>query len=140
MSAINGNNPAVRIPIVNNVILNDVLQSQRENAVTNGSASLQPNQVSETTRESSMRGNRLRVEDALCYLDQVKQQFADAPDVYVNFLDVMKDFKSQAIDTPGVIKRVSRLFRGRPNLIIAFNTFLPPGFDVSVDGIKHSSG
>nr|CTP81770.1 BMA-SIN-3 [Brugia malayi] len=136
MSAINGNNPAVRIPIVNNVILNDVLQSQRENAVTNGSASLQPNQVSETTRESSMRGNRLRVEDALCYLDQVKQQFADAPDVYVNFLDVMKDFKSQAIDTPGVIKRVSRLFRGRPNLIIAFNTFLPPGFDVSVDGIK----
>lgn len=36
------------------------------------------------------------MEDALCYLDQVKQQFADAPDVYVNFLDVMKDFKSQA--------------------------------------------
>lgn len=35
-----------------------------------------------------------------------------------------------------MIKRVSRLFRGRPNLIVAFNTFLPPGFDVSVDGIK----
>uniref|UniRef100_A0A915PT96 Histone deacetylase interacting domain-containing protein n=1 Tax=Setaria digitata TaxID=48799 RepID=A0A915PT96_9BILA len=139
MSAINGGtNPAVRVPIVNNVILNDTLQSQRENIVPNGNASFQPNQGLETPRECNIRGNvrRLRVEDALCYLDQVKQQFADAPDVYVNFLDVMKDFKSQAIDTPGVIKRVSRLFRGRPNLIIAFNTFLPPGFDVSVDGIK----
>ncbi|VDN38169.1 unnamed protein product [Gongylonema pulchrum] len=70
------------------------------------------------------------------YLDQVKQQFAEAPDVYVSFLDVMKDFKSQCIDTPGVIKRVSRLFRGRPSLIIGFNTFLPPGFDVCVDGPK----
>ncbi|EFO25910.1 hypothetical protein LOAG_02581 [Loa loa] len=139
MSSVNGgSNPAVRVPFVNNVILNDTLQSQRENIVPNGNVSFQPNQGSETQRESNMRGNvrRLRVEDALCYLDQVKQQFADAPDVYVNFLDVMKDFKSQAIDTPGVIKRVSRLFRGRPNLIVAFNTFLPPGFDVSVDGIK----
>ncbi|VDK65189.1 unnamed protein product [Onchocerca ochengi] len=139
MSAINGgSNPAVRMPIVNNVILNDTLQSQRENIVPNGNASFQSNQVSEAPRESDMRGNvrRLRVEDALCYLDQVKQQFTDTPDVYVNFLDVMKDFKSQTIDTPGVIKRVSRLFRGRPNLITAFNTFLPPGFDVSVDGIK----
>ncbi|MCP9261124.1 Paired amphipathic helix protein Sin3a [Dirofilaria immitis] len=139
MSAINGgSNPAVRMPIVNNVILNETLQSQRENIMPNGNIPFQPNQGSEAPHESNMRGNvrRLRVEDALCYLDQVKQQFADAPDVYVNFLDVMKDFKSQTIDTPGVIKRVSRLFHGRPNLIIAFNTFLPPGFDVSVDGIK----
>ncbi|KAL3998087.1 Sin3 co-repressor family protein [Acanthocheilonema viteae] len=139
MSAINGeSNPALRMPVVNNIMLNDTLQSHRENIVPNGNTLFQPNQGSETSRENAMRGNvrRLRVEDALCYLDQVKQQFADAPDVYINFLDVMKDFKSQAIDTPGVIKRVSRLFRGRPNLIIAFNTFLPPGFDVSVDGIK----
>ncbi|VDK51391.1 unnamed protein product [Gongylonema pulchrum] len=79
---------------------------------------------------------RFRVEDALSYLDQVKQQFADAPDIYSGFLDVMKDFKSHSIDTPGVIKRVSRLFRGRPNLIIAFNSFLPPGFGVRIEGSK----
>jgi paired amphipathic helix protein Sin3a len=34
--------------------------------------------------------------DALSYLDQVKVQFADQPDVYNRFLDIMKDFKSQA--------------------------------------------
>lgn len=38
---------------------------------------------------------RLRVEDALSYLDQVKMQFSQAPEVYSDFLDIMKDFKSQ---------------------------------------------
>jgi paired amphipathic helix protein Sin3a len=68
--------------------------------------------------------------DALSYLDQVKVQFADHPDVYNRFLDIMKDFKSGAIDTPGVIERVSTLFAGHPNLIQGFNTFLPPGYKI----------
>lgn len=37
-----------------------------------------------------------REQDALSYLDQVKYQFQDQPDVYNKFLDIMKDFKSQA--------------------------------------------
>ena len=66
--------------------------------------------------------------DALSYLDQVKLKFSDQPDVYNKFLDIMKDFKSQAIDTPGVIDRVHNLFRGspHPSLIQGFNIFLPP--------------
>uniref|UniRef100_A0A1I7WHQ2 HDAC_interact domain-containing protein n=1 Tax=Heterorhabditis bacteriophora TaxID=37862 RepID=A0A1I7WHQ2_HETBA len=67
---------------------------------------------------------------------KVKTQFADEPNVYTQFLDIMKDFKSQTIDTPGVITRVSRLFRGRSSLIMGFNTFLPPGFEVKVIGAK----
>lgn len=35
-------------------------------------------------------------QDALSYLDQVKVRFVDQPDVYNRFLDIMKDFKSQA--------------------------------------------
>ncbi|CAM0137869.1 unnamed protein product [Umbelopsis sp. WA50703] len=72
----------------------------------------------------------LNVRDALSYLDQVKVKFSDQPDVYNRFLDIMKDFKSQAIDTPGVIERVSTLFRGHPALISGFNTFLPPGYRI----------
>ncbi|TMW65986.1 hypothetical protein Poli38472_003751 [Pythium oligandrum] len=79
------------------------------------------------------RHRELRVEDALLYLDQVKQQFGDQPDIYNQFLDVMKDFKAQTIDTPGVIMRVSSLFRGYPNLILGFNTFLPPGYRIRPD-------
>lgn len=35
-------------------------------------------------------------QDALSYLDQVKVRFVDQADVYNRFLDIMKDFKSQA--------------------------------------------
>jgi paired amphipathic helix protein Sin3a len=89
----------------------------------------------------------LNVTDALSYLDDVKAQFQDQPDVYNHFLDIMKDFKSQLcvsflscnfnlptrnsrIDTPGVIKRVSYLFNGRPSLIQGFNAFLPIGYHI----------
>ncbi|CCF55947.1 hypothetical protein KAFR_0A05120 [Kazachstania africana CBS 2517] len=72
----------------------------------------------------------LNVKDALSYLEQVKQQFNSRPDIYNQFLDIMKDFKSQTIDTPGVIERVSTLFRGYPSLIQGFNTFLPTGYRI----------
>lgn len=76
------------------------------------------------------QGQQPILNDALSYLDQVKVQFADSPDVYNKFLDIMKDFKSGAIDTPGVIGRVSQLFAGNPELIQGFNTFLPPGYRI----------
>lgn len=46
------------------------------------------------------------------------------------FLEIMKSFKAEAIDTPGVIQKVSELFKGHNNLILGFNTFLPPGFRI----------
>ncbi|KAF1812209.1 hypothetical protein P152DRAFT_28189 [Eremomyces bilateralis CBS 781.70] len=76
------------------------------------------------------QGQQPILNDALSYLDQVKVQFVDNPDVYNRFLDIMKDFKSGAIDTPGVIDRVSNLFAGNANLIQGFNTFLPPGYKI----------
>ncbi|KAI9668879.1 MAG: Transcriptional regulatory protein sin3 [Alyxoria varia] len=75
-------------------------------------------------------GQQPILNDALSYLDQVKIQFREEPNVYNQFLDIMKDFKSQAIDTPGVIRRVSQLFTGNPQLIQGFNTFLPPGYKI----------
>ncbi|KAK0450434.1 histone deacetylase complex, SIN3 component [Desarmillaria tabescens] len=82
----------------------------------------------------------LNVTDALSYLDAVKVQFQDQPDVYNQFLDIMKEFKSQLIDTPGVIQRVSHLFFGHPQLIIGFNTFLPAGYRIECtsDGSTHN--
>jgi histone deacetylase complex regulatory component SIN3 len=36
----------------------------------------------------------LVLEDALRYLDAVKAQFVDKPEVFKKFLDIMKDFKT----------------------------------------------
>ena len=62
----------------------------------------------------------------------MKYKFGNQPQVYNDFLDIMKEFKSQSIDTPGVIQRVSNLFKGHPELIVGFNTFLPPGYKIEV--------
>ena len=74
----------------------------------------------------------LRVEDALIYLDQVKVEFGDRPHIYNEFLDIMKTFKTQQIDTPGVIRRVSNLFQGNRRLVLGFNTFLPEGYRIEI--------
>uniref|UniRef100_A0A8C8LXJ8 Paired amphipathic helix protein Sin3b n=1 Tax=Oncorhynchus tshawytscha TaxID=74940 RepID=A0A8C8LXJ8_ONCTS len=73
-----------------------------------------------------------QVEDALSYLDQVKIRFGNDPGIYNKFLDIMKEFKSQSIDTPGVINRVSQLFHGHPDLVLGFNAFLPPGYRIEI--------
>ena len=52
----------------------------------------------------------MAAQDALSYLDQVKVQFADQPDVYNRFLDIMKDFKSQAYVTDP-FQRFAAMFR-----------------------------
>ncbi|OSX66915.1 hypothetical protein POSPLADRAFT_1037786 [Postia placenta MAD-698-R-SB12] len=74
----------------------------------------------------------LNVTDALDYMDSVKAQFQDKPEVYNHFLNIMKDFKSQLIDLPAVIARVSMLFHSNPYLLQRFNTFLPPGYRIDV--------
>lgn len=105
--------------------------------------------ASEAGQATETGYRQLKVEDALAYLEQVKTQFMDSPHVYNQFLDIMKEFKAQTIDTTEVIKRVSLLFAGHRNLILGFNTFLPPGFkielrefpgDGSVTGVSVPSG
>ncbi|EHS63440.1 uncharacterized protein PGTG_21572 [Puccinia graminis f. sp. tritici CRL 75-36-700-3] len=103
--------------------------------VTSSLAALssQPQNLASSSNSTSQNKYRpLNVRDALSYLDQVKVQFQDFPGVYNKFLDIMKDFKTQMIDTPGVIDGVSSLFRGHPSLIQGFNTFLPPGYRIDV--------
>jgi paired amphipathic helix protein Sin3a len=77
---------------------------------------------------SESEDKSVKFENALDFLDQVKVQFSDRPKVYTQFLEIMKDFKAQLVDTPGVIARVQDLFRGHKRLILGFNTFLPTGY------------
>lgn len=56
--------------------------------------------------------------------------FWQAEPAYIICLELC--FLSNSIDTPGVIDRVSSLFNGHPELIVGFNTFLPPGYKIEV--------
>ncbi|KAL5519565.1 hypothetical protein ACEPAH_1248 [Sanghuangporus vaninii] len=72
---------------------------------------------------------KLTVTDALNYIDAIKARFAQKrPDMYNNFLNIMKDFKCHVIDTAGVVDWISSLFEGHNDLIQGFNKFLPPTY------------
>ncbi|XP_020207855.1 paired amphipathic helix protein Sin3-like 4 isoform X2 [Cajanus cajan] len=72
---------------------------------------------------------KLTTNDALAYLKTVKDKFQDKTEKYDDFLEVMKDFKAQRIDTMGVIERVKELFNGNEDLILGFKVFLPKGYE-----------
>ncbi|KAK8655383.1 hypothetical protein V6N13_107963 [Hibiscus sabdariffa] len=75
---------------------------------------------------------KLTTNDALAYLKAVKDIFQEKREKYDDFLEVMKDFKAQRIDTAGVIARVKELFKGYQDLILGFNTFLPKGYEITL--------
>ncbi|KAG2448373.1 hypothetical protein HYH02_006955 [Chlamydomonas schloesseri] len=79
-----------------------------------------------------MAGTKLTTNDALSYLREVKNRFADQKDVYDTFLEIMKEFKAARIDTTGVIHKVKQLFKGHRELILGFNTFLPRGYEIEL--------
>lgn len=89
---------------------NQVITTMPANVISN----TQPQPPPPPPPQGQAQFQRLKVEDALSYLDQVKFRFGNQPQVYNDFLDIMKEFKSQSIDTPGVIQRVSNLFKGHP--------------------------
>lgn len=90
----------------------------------------------EPSGQSQMMGGgtsqKLTTNDALAYLKAVKDIFQDKKEKYDEFLEVMKDFKAQRIDTAGVIARVKELFKGHRELILGFNTFLPKGYEITL--------
>jgi len=89
------------------------------------------------TQGTGGTSRELKVEDALLYMDQVKIEFGDHPHIYNEFLEIMKKFKTQGIDTIGVINRVRRLFHGHIDLVLGFNTFLPVGYKIEMkEGYK----
>lgn len=69
------------------------------------------------------------------YLDAVKLEFRDQPEIYDEFLAIMGRFKTKQMLPPDVIVEVARLFRGRNSLVLRFNRFLPDGYKIGPEDI-----
>lgn len=78
----------------------------------------------------------LTVSDAMDYLDSVKLEYRNQPEIYDQFLAIMGRFKSKQILPPEVIGEVARLFRGRHSLVLRFNRFLPEDFKIGPNDIE----
>uniref|UniRef100_K4BBP4 Histone deacetylase interacting domain-containing protein n=1 Tax=Solanum lycopersicum TaxID=4081 RepID=K4BBP4_SOLLC len=72
---------------------------------------------------ASDSNSNLTTGDALSYLKEVKDMFRCQRD----------NFSLRKIDIVGVIARVKDLFKGHPMLILGFNTFLPRGYETTLN-------
>ena len=67
-------------------------------------------------------------------LDQVRFTFSDQSEVYLSFLRLMKWSREVSPMTRERVtelgRRMQLLFRGYPELVHAFNVFMPTGFKV----------
>jgi len=89
-----------------------------------------------SSARKSANPNPVRVKDAILYLDDVKMEYGSYHPVYIKFCSIMKRFKSREVDTPGVIERVAKLFRGKNHLVLGLNRFLPYGYKISREDLK----
>ncbi|KAK9936020.1 hypothetical protein M0R45_012885 [Rubus argutus] len=51
---------------------------------------------------------------------------------YIQFQNLMKDFKAENIDVASLRGKVQELLQGRPDLIAGFNAFLPEGYKITI--------
>ncbi|KAK9104764.1 hypothetical protein Scep_021608 [Stephania cephalantha] len=90
----------------------------------------------ESSRQAQAVGGgvnlKLTTNDALQYLKYIQGVFHDKKEKYDEFLDVMKDFKTNIIDTEGVIERVEGIFEGHRDLILGFSKFLPKKYGITL--------
>lgn len=105
-----------------NGVGNDPKQEGGDNAAGNAPPGARPQAAS-----------RMKHEDAMEFLERVREAFSDRPFIYNSFLAVMKEFKDQTISTDGVINRVKLLFKGHSDLLQGFNLFLPPTYRIKVE-------
>ncbi|XP_078474165.1 paired amphipathic helix protein Sin3b-like isoform X3 [Lampetra planeri] len=70
----------------------------------------------------------LEVEQALEVLCRVKRRFSQEPDIFCSFQDAMRAFHSPSVDPCVALARVASVLAGHPDLIAAFNSFLPPSY------------
>ena len=59
------------------------------------------------------------------FFRDVKTTFADEPNRYRDFVNLMKDYKMKKLDTKQVASKAAEIFEGEPELIDGFNAFLP---------------
>ncbi|EOA34590.1 hypothetical protein CARUB_v10022148mg [Capsella rubella] len=71
--------------------------------------------------------------EALDYLRAVRDKYIDNHEIYDKFLETMKDYRAERVDTGGVILRVKELFKGEPEILLGFNTFVPMGYKITLN-------
>jgi histone deacetylase complex regulatory component SIN3 len=137
-----GDNKTSLETATNNTSPVDVTSAKSISEDINPEISAAEDVVSFTKREDDIQAFPAVLDDALAYLDYLKESCRRDGDIksYDHFLNIMLDFKSGAIDTPNLMKKVIGLFGTKLDLITRFKMFLPPGYEMElIQGTKNQA-
>ncbi|CAL9216139.1 unnamed protein product [Arabidopsis halleri] len=65
------------------------------------------------------------MDDAVSFIDSVKEAFHDEPAKFHEFKLLMNDVRDERVDNASVIARMTELIRGHPKLLLGSRVFLP---------------
>jgi len=75
------------------------------------------------------------IQHARNYVARVKSSLGAASPQYRLFLATLKSYRTRVLTPQEVIQRISELFRGQRDLILGFNAFLPPEYQILEEGL-----
>ena len=76
-------------------------------------------------------GKPLEFDQAVSYVNKIKNRFSDDEAVYKRFLDILATYQKELRTIKQVYEQVCELFSGHPDLINEFSSFLPEAQSVA---------
>ncbi|XP_059639668.1 paired amphipathic helix protein Sin3-like 5 isoform X2 [Cornus florida] len=86
----------------------------------------------EQTKIPGGEGGSRMPENAIIYLNKVRDTFKSQIPKLNMFQNLMREFKAQRIDLPDLLERLEELFIGHDNLVIGLNMLLPERYQISL--------
>jgi paired amphipathic helix protein Sin3a len=69
--------------------------------------------------------NQPDIDDAISYITTIKKRFANEPEIYKQFLEILRTYRKGQLGIKDVLEQVSTLFADHPDLLKEFTYFLP---------------
>nr|6XAW_A Chain A, Transcriptional regulatory protein SIN3 [Saccharomyces cerevisiae S288C] len=72
-----------------------------------------------------MKNVDVEFSQAISYVNKIKTRFADQPDIYKHFLEILQTYQREQKPINEVYAQVTHLFQNAPDLLEDFKKFLP---------------
>ena len=70
-------------------------------------------------------GGQIEFNHAISYVNKIKTRFANQPDIYKQFLEILQTYQREQKPIAEVYEQVTVLFANSPDLLDDFKQFLP---------------
>ncbi|KAG0653128.1 Transcriptional regulatory protein sin3, partial [Maudiozyma exigua] len=84
-----------------------------------------PEVAAPTIVEQNKKPADVELTQAISYVNKIKDRFADQPDIYKNFLEILQTYQRDQKPINEVYAQVTILFQNAPDLLDDFKKFLP---------------